>query len=73
MNCAKGLQRIGDPSGTTERDWVEAMGRNPVAISTMPGGGRLLQWTSGTYVRRRVAVLFDPAHRFVRITSRYQC
>lgn len=73
MSVARGLGRLGDPSGKTERDWVEAMGRNPNSISNLANGMRLLQWSSGTYLRQRIAVLFDPQHRYVRVTSRYQC
>jgi hypothetical protein len=73
VSCASGLKRLGDPTGTTERDWVQAMKRNPVSISALPRGLRLLQWTSGTWVRQRVTVVFGPDHRFVRIQSRYQC
>lgn len=73
MSVARGLRRVGDPTGMTERDWVDAMRGNPQSISVMPGGGRLLQWSSGSYVRQRIAVLFDAQHMFVRITHRYQC
>lgn len=73
MSVSSGLRRLGDPAGTSERDWVTAMRRGPVAISALPGGNRLLQWTSGTYLRQRVVVVFDPWGRFVRIQSRYQC
>lgn len=73
MNVAKGLKRLGDPAETTERQWCAAMGSNPQAITSMPNGGRLLQWRSGRYAIRRVAVLFDANHQFVKITSRYQC
>lgn len=72
MSCASGLRKLGDPTNTTEMDWVRAMGRNPNSISTMPGNQRLLQWHSGTYIRQRVAVLFSAQHRFVKITHRYQ-
>lgn len=73
MNVAKGLKRLGDPAGTTELQWCQAMGSNPQSIAAMPHGGRLLQWRSGRYSIRRVAVLFDAGHRFVKITNRYQC
>lgn len=73
MSCASGMRRLGDPKGKTERDWVNAMGRNPVAISELAGGMRLLQWRSGTYIRQHVAVLFNAQHVFVKISSRYQC
>lgn len=73
MSCASGLRRLGDPTGKTERDWVNAMGRNPSSISALAGGARLLQWQSGTYLRQHVAVMFDAQHVFVKITHRYQC
>lgn len=73
MSCARGLKRVGDPAGSSEQDWVRAMGRNPSSISALPHGQRLLQWHSGTWMRQRVAVVFDAQHRFVRITHRYQC
>jgi hypothetical protein len=73
MNVAKGLRRLGDPTGTTELQWCDAMKSRPQMISAVPHGGRLLQWRSGRYTIQRVAVLFDAQHRFVRITTRYQC
>lgn len=73
MSCASGLRRLGDPTGKTERDWVDAMNRGPQSITAMPSGGRLLQWHSGTYLRQHVAVLFSAQHVFVKITHRYQC
>jgi hypothetical protein len=73
MNVARGLQRLGDPTGKTERDWAAAMKSNPQAITAMPGGMRLLQWRSGRYQIQRVAVLFTGTGQFVKITTRYQC
>jgi hypothetical protein len=67
------LDQVGGMDGKTELDWVRAMGRNPEAISDMPGGMRLLQWASARGgVRQRVAVLFGGDHVFVKIASRYQ-
>jgi hypothetical protein len=73
VNVAKGLRAIGDPVGTTEVEWVRAMGRRPQSISALAQGQRLLQWRSGRYNIQRVAVLFDVNHVFVKITHRYQC
>lgn len=72
---ARGLYEIdkqGGPVGKTEMDFVRAFGRNPNSISEMPYGQRLLQWRSGRTRIQSIAVLFDPTHTFVKITSRYQ-
>lgn len=71
---ARGLYEIdkqGGPAGTDEQAWVRALGGLPQAISDMPGGMRLLQWSS-LRPSQRVAVLFDSSHYFVKITFRYQ-
>jgi hypothetical protein len=66
------LDADGGPTGKTEMDWVNAMGGNPTSIHEMAGGMRLLQWTSGRTDLQRIAVLFDSAHVFVQIASRYR-
>lgn len=72
---ARGLYEIdkaGGPAGKTEMDFVRALGTEPIAINEMAFGQRLLQWRSGRTNIQSIAVLFDPSHVFVKITSRYQ-
>lgn len=66
------LDKQGGPVGKTEMDFVRAFSRNPHAITAMPFGQWLLQWRSGRTNIQSVAVLFDPNHVFVKITSRYR-
>lgn len=72
MNVTRGLRRLGDPTGTTELDWVAAMRRGPRAISTLDNADRLLEWRSGVYQPRHVAVLFNAHGEFLRIAREYQ-
>lgn len=73
MSLKAGLEKLGPMDGKTEKDFVEAIGRKPVAISQMPGGKRLLQWRSGRYRIPRIAVVFDgTTHQFLSVSSRYQ-
>ena len=66
---ARGLRKLGDPTGRTEAEFVTAFGRNPTSISAMPTGERLLQWQTGG---QHIAVMFTDEHRFVQITHRHQ-
>ncbi|MEA2579704.1 MAG: hypothetical protein QOE83_596 [Actinomycetota bacterium] len=66
-----GLQKLGSMTGKTEKEFTFALG-NPVAIASLAGGKRLLQWRSGTYMRQHIAVVFDATHHFLKVSSRYQ-
>lgn len=59
-------------AGKTELEFVAAMRTNPMMITEMAGGLRLLQWQSGTFNIQRIAVVFDAQNRFVKVASRYQ-
>jgi hypothetical protein len=69
-DVGNGLRRLGDPTGTTELDWVNAMNRNPRSITVLPDQHRRLQWKSGARIFKSITVVFDPNHRFVAITQR---
>jgi hypothetical protein len=70
MNVKTGLRRLGHPNGKSETDFIQAMGENPADICELEGGLRLLQWISGTFWRRTVAVIFDPNGQYVRMRFR---
>ena len=63
-----GLAGLGDMSGRTEVDFVNAIGLQPTSISTIFHGQRLLQWE---IAGQRLVVLFTPDYQFLRITHRH--
>jgi len=65
---SNGLAGLGDMSGRSEADFVNAIGLQPTSISTIFHGERLLQWE---VAGQHVVILFTPDHRFLRITHRH--
>jgi hypothetical protein len=61
------FQRLGDMTGKTLSDIVAVTGP-PSSRSSMGNGQMLLQWQATGY---HIAILFDSADRFVRITHEY--
>ena len=64
----EGLAGLGDMSGRTEVDFVNAIGLQPTSISTIFHGQRLLQWE---IAGQRLVVLFTSDYQFLRITHRH--
>lgn len=70
MSLRTGLERLGEPAGKFESEFVAALGQ-PRSVKTLTSGRRLVEWRRGGRLRAQmIAVLFDLDRRFVEVVAR---